>query len=85
MPLTAREMTELKKIVFRAQELIEKANPTEKAKPAPPREGTSKRRRTGKDLTVFRRQLKAERKAGVPVAEIAAKHGVSRAYIYQLG
>jgi hypothetical protein len=37
---------------------------------------------TGKDLLAFRRMLKAERKAGVPVAEIAKKHGV--AHIYQI-
>jgi hypothetical protein len=28
--------------------------------------------------------LVAERKRGVPVAELAAKHGISAAYIYQL-
>jgi hypothetical protein len=29
--------------------------------------------------------LKAERKAGVPVAQIAKKNGITPAYIYQMG
>ena len=41
-------------------------------------------RRTGKDLLAFRKMLKAERKRGVSVAELAEAHGVSTAYIYQL-
>ncbi len=41
-------------------------------------------RRVGKELVEFRKLLKKERKAGVPVAELAAKHGVTSSYIYQL-
>ena len=33
---------------------------------------------------VTKKLLKAERKAGVPVAELAEKHGISTAYIYML-
>ena len=40
-------------------------------------------RRTGTALKAFRKMLKAERKKGVPVAELARKHGISTAYIYQ--
>jgi DNA-binding IscR family transcriptional regulator len=29
--------------------------------------------------------LKAERKKGVPVAELAKQHGISTVYIYKLG
>jgi hypothetical protein len=42
-------------------------------------------RRAGKELVAFRKMLKAERKKGVRVEELAEKHGVSTAYIYQLG
>jgi len=41
-------------------------------------------RRTGKELIKFRTMLKAEKKRGVPVAELAKKHGISLAYIYQI-
>ena len=41
-------------------------------------------RRTGADLIAFREMLATERSSGIPVAEIAKKHGVSSAYIYQL-
>jgi len=84
MSLTTKELTELKKIVARAQVLIDKAE----GKPAKPnaRRSTSARvRRSGKDLVTFRRMLKAERKAGVPVAQLAKKHGVTSSYIYQIG
>ena len=41
-------------------------------------------RRSKKDVAALKKILKAERKSGVPVAELAAKHGVSTAYIYML-
>jgi hypothetical protein len=41
-------------------------------------------RRSKKEVTALKKLLKAERMAGVPVAELAAKHGVSSAYIYML-
>lgn len=86
MSLTKKEVTELKKIVARAKELIAKANDKEPGNSkSSARRDTSKRgRRSGKDLEDFRKMLKAERKAGVPVAQIAKKHGVSSAYIYQM-
>ena len=52
------------------------------------REKTSYRpkrvRRTGKELIAFRAMLKAERKKGVPVAELARKHSITPTYIYLL-
>jgi len=39
---------------------------------------------TGRELAQFRKMLKAERKKGIPVAEMARKHGISTAYIYLL-
>jgi hypothetical protein len=87
MSLTNKEMTELKKIVARANELI--SNATGKvastAKSSACRSIASGRRRTGKELEAFRKMLKAERKAGIPVAQLAKKHGISPAYIYQIG
>jgi hypothetical protein len=41
-------------------------------------------RRSKKEVATLKKMLKAERKAGVPVAELAEKHGVSTAYIYML-
>jgi len=37
------------------------------------------------EAIALKKLLKAERKAGVPVAELAKKHGISTAYIYMLG
>ncbi len=87
MSLTAKEVAELKKIVARAKELISKAEGVQRGQgKGTARRSTSVRtRRTGKDLVAFRRMLKAERKAGVPVAQIAKKHGVTASYVYQIG
>jgi hypothetical protein len=84
MSLTAKEITELKKVVARAKELIAKAE-GQSAKPNARRTSSVRVRRSGKDLVTFRRMLKAERKAGVPVAQLAKKHGVTPSYIYQIG
>jgi hypothetical protein len=84
MSLTAKEVTELKKIVARAKELIAKAEGKPTSSNAR-RSAPARTRRSGKDLVTFRRMLKAERKAGVPVAQLAKKHGVTPSYIYQIG
>jgi hypothetical protein len=84
MPLTAKEVSELKKIVARAKTLIAKAEGNSE-KATDRRSASVRVRRSGKDLVTFRRMLKAERKAGVPVAQIATKHGVTASYIYQIG
>ena len=39
-------------------------------------------RRSRKEAIALKKLLKAERKAGVPVADLAKKHGISTAYIY---
>jgi hypothetical protein len=87
MSLTAKEVAELKKIVARANELIAKAKGDEptKVKSSARRSVSVKNRRSGKELESFKKMLKAERKAGVPVAQIAKKHGITPAYIYQMG
>jgi hypothetical protein len=87
MSLTAKEVAELKKIVARANELIAKANGKEASanKSSARRSSSVRNRRSGKELESFKKMLKAERKAGVPVAQIAKKHGITPAYIYQMG
>jgi hypothetical protein len=86
MQLTAADAAQLKKIISIAQTLLEKAGEKE-AKGGRVAAGArnARIRRSGKDLSAFRKMLKAERKAGVPVADLARKHGISPSYIYQLG
>jgi hypothetical protein len=87
MHLSPAEIVQLKKIVSIAQSLLSKAEGQGKpsARRARGGNGAAQVRRTGKELAAFRKMLKAERKAGAPVAELAKKHGVSVSYIYQLG
>ena len=84
MSLTSKEIMELKRIVARAKYLIAKAEGTETVKTSARPSASVRTRRSGKDLVAFRRMLKAERKSGLPVAQIAKKHGVSPSYIYQM-
>ncbi len=83
MPLTAKEVAQLKKIIQISTDLLEKAGKT--VEPAVKGKSQSRIRRSGKELAEFRKMLKAERKRGVPVAALAKQHGVSAAYIYQMG
>lgn len=86
MSFTTADVSKLKKLISLAHELLETAQPTSKKKAEGRQPATGKRtRRSGKELIAFRKVLKAERKKGVRVEEIASKHGVSPAYIYQLG
>lgn len=87
MSLSARELTQLRKIVGIAEKLIAKADASGQASVrgggARPK-STKRARRTGKKLLAFRKMLLTERKRGVSVAELAKKHDISRTYIYQL-
>lgn len=77
---SARKVNNLEKIIRLASELldeVQKAAPDETPK-------TKRTRRSGKDLAAFRKMLKGERKKGVSVAELATRHNISQAYIYQL-
>lgn len=83
MSLSAKEISNLKLLVRLAQALLSEAEDASR----PPKGSKQvahkpRRRRTGKELLAFRKLLKTERKAGVPVADLARKHGVSTAYIY---
>lgn len=85
MALNGKELKELEALLQRAQELIGKATLPPNAPTSARRAASTRIRRSGKDLVAFRKTIRAERKAGVPVAKIAEKHGISPAYIYQLG
>jgi hypothetical protein len=95
MTLTAREIKYLRTFISIAEKLLAsvdgaRANagrtskPDKAAKSIKPTDQT-RTRRSGKELVEFRKLLKAERRRGVPVAELAKKHGISTAYIYQIG
>ena len=81
MSLTKREISQLKKLVALAQGLIDKAKATPADQKTATPNATKRIRRTGKELVAFRKILKAERKRGVPAAELARQHGVSMAHI----
>ena len=92
MALYASEISKLRRIITLAETLIEKSPKPQRGRPARSngRASAKKRangkrvRRTGKDLVQFRRMLKAKRKMGASVAELARKHSISPAYIYLL-
>jgi hypothetical protein len=86
MSLSTIGITKLKKLISLAQELLATAEPTTKrAATSPAIESGKRTRRSGKELIAFRKMLKAERKKGVPVEELARKHGISTTYIYTMG
>jgi len=87
MELSKRQIGQLKKIIETAQAILAGAS---KKSPSPSKvsgsalPGAASSRRNGKELIAFRKEVRAERKKGVPVAEIAKRYKVSAAYIYQL-
>ncbi len=84
MALSARDLSKLNQIISIAQAIIAKADSKPEQKPTKAKTTSKRTRRSGKDLIEFRKMLKAERKRGVGVAELAKRHGVSTAYIYTL-
>jgi hypothetical protein len=86
MSLSKRQVRQLEGIIASAQAVLDAAGKKDDspAKAASSAGGSKRVRRSGKELVAFRKALKAERKKGVPVAEIARKNDVSPAYIYQL-
>lgn len=84
MSLSTRELSQLKKIVALAQDLIDKAEVAPADGKAPKKAMSGRIRRSGKELAAFRKMLKAERKRGVSAPDLAKEHGISTAYIYQL-
>ena len=93
LTITAQDVSKLQRIIALAQKLVASGSKPKRARPSklpraavPSRRKNGKRiRRSGADLVRFRRKLKSERRKGIPVADIAHKHGVTPAYIYMLG
>jgi hypothetical protein len=80
MNLTNQQIRKLEAIISAAQAVLSEAKGAANGKTV-----KAKRvRRSGKELAAFRKMLVSERKKGVPVAELARKHNISSAYIYQL-
>lgn len=88
MALSSREIAELRKIISIAQKLLAKATAEPKSRRTiiarPTTNSPQSSRRRGRDLAAFRKAIVAERKRGVPVVEIARKHGITPSYIYQM-
>ena len=92
MAKSSRHVAQLEKIIEISQKLLSelstgksaKATAKVSAKAASKSGGKKRVRRSGKELQEFRKLLKAERAKGVPVAELAKKHGVSAVYLYTL-
>ena len=72
LALTTQEISKLRRIITLAEKLIEKgggrANGARNGKQL---KAGKRIRRTGQGLMEFRKMLKAERKNGIPVAEMA--------------
>jgi hypothetical protein len=81
MSLSTKQIKQLEKIIASATALLKEAN---KADSKSGKASAPRKRRAGKELVEFRKMLKSEKNKGVPVAELAKKHGISSAYIYQL-
>ena len=80
----ARTMDFAKKLRKIAASLEELATEIEAMPAGNGKSGATRTRRSKKETIALKKLLKAERKAGVPVAELAEKHGISTAYIYML-
>src|SRR3954447_25033790 len=86
MPSSSTQAAKLKNIIRMAQELLDSIEPGKSGNTKSSKAASGQRiRRSGKELVAFRKMLKAERKKGMRVEELAGKHGVSTAYIYQVG
>ena len=83
MQLSKRQKNRLQSIIDSAQQILAEAD---KAQPkgAKSSGGHPTTRRRGADLVAFKKMLKAERKKGASVADLASKHGVTPSYIYQM-
>ena len=83
MQLSKRQENRLQSIIDAAKQILAEAGKTPRATVG---HGNSSptTRRGGADLVAFKKMLKAERKKGASVAELAKKHGVTPSYIYQM-
>ncbi len=84
MQLSKRQQNRLQSIIDSAKQILADAG---KAQPKGAKSsggGHPTTRRRGTDLVAFKKMLKAERKKGASVADLAHKHGVTPSYIYQM-
>jgi len=85
MSLSAPDLVKLRRIISLAERMIAASPKPKRGRPANGQTKIAKRlRRSGKELVQFRKMLKAERRRGVSVADMARKHAISTAYIYTL-
>jgi hypothetical protein len=83
MGLSVQELAMLRRIISLAERMIAASPKPKRGRPASVK-ATKRVRRTGKALVQFRRMLKAERKRGISVADLASKYSISTAYVYTL-
>ena len=85
MAFTVQEVATLHRIRKLAGKLLKKDDGAlGKGRKAKRAKTSTRKRRTGRELVQFRKMLKAERRKGIPVSEMARKHEISTAYIYLL-
>jgi hypothetical protein len=88
MSLTKRQIGKLNKILDMTQSLLEGARQGSpkavSAGSARRSAGPGRKRRSSADAEKMRADILAKRKKGVPAAALAAKYGVSTAYIYMI-
>jgi hypothetical protein len=87
LTISAQQISELRRLITIAEKLIaNRAGASTNGRNGSSNTAKSGKRirRSGKELVQFRKMLKAQRKKGISVAELARKHGVSSAYIYML-
>ena len=77
MSLSKKQIRSLEKVISIATKLLN--SPTAAASA-----NSTRKRRSGKELTAFRKMLIEARTKGASVAALAKEHGVSAAYVYQL-
>ena len=78
MKLNKRERDFLETFVHIARRLLEVPGANHK------NGNGTRRRRSSKDAVKLKKQIQAARKRNVPVKDIAAKLGITPAYVYQL-
>ena len=85
MALAGNEIVQLNRVITALQKILVQNSKTGNSAFGKATYKKGRRiRRSGKELTAFRKMLVAERKSGVPVATLAKRHAISTAYIYQL-
>ena len=87
MARTVNYAKKLRKIIANLEELaiaLEGQGNRPVSKATNGKAAASRTRRSKKEAAQLRKLLKAERKAGVPVAELARSMGISTAYVYML-